>query len=112
MVMFYNPVALMEFRRIVQEEEKICDDVAVSLTGGGAALAGALRNFYYDDDEHHHAGMDTRGLRDRIEEYSHGMLIESRITRLEEGGTGQSSGGTVPFAVTLATVLAVNYYLV
>ncbi len=32
MLMFFNPVILVEFRRMVQEEEKICDDVAVALT--------------------------------------------------------------------------------
>ncbi len=27
-IMFFNPVILLEFRRLVQEEEKICDDMA------------------------------------------------------------------------------------
>ena len=32
MLMFYNPVSLIEFRRLVQDDEFICDDITVSLT--------------------------------------------------------------------------------
>lgn len=111
-LMFYNPIILMEFRRIVQEEEKICDDVAATLTGNRAALAGALRKFYYTDGgELQHPMPDTPRLRDRIEEYSHTMLIESRITRLEEP-PAPSMKGTVAFFIVLVTILGINYYLV
>ncbi len=111
-LMFYNPIILMEFRRIVQEEEKICDDVAASLTGDRAALAEALRKFYYPDDEEHMPPLkDAPRLRDRIEEYSHTLLIENRITRLEETPAPPVNAAVV-FLVVLATVAAVNYYLV
>ncbi len=111
-LMFYNPIILMEFRRIVQEEEKICDDVAATLTGNRAALAGALRKFYFPDSgEQQHPMPDTPRLRDRIEEYSHTMLIESRITRLEEPPAPVMKG-TVAFIIVLVTILSINYYLV
>jgi Zn-dependent protease with chaperone function len=111
-LMFYNPIILMEFRRIVQEEEKICDDVASTLTGNRGALAGALRKFYYSDaGEQKHPMTDTARLRDRIEEYSHTMLIESRITRLEEPQTPAMKGSAV-FYIVLVTILGINYYLV
>jgi Zn-dependent protease with chaperone function len=111
-IMFYNPIILMEFRRIVQEEEKICDDLAVALTGNREALANALRKFYFpEDQEHEHMMRDSPRLRDRLEEYSHTMLMESRITRLEEP-PAPATGSFAAFTAVLATILTVNYYLV
>ena len=111
-VMFYNPIILMEFRRIVQEEEKICDDMATSMTGDRAALAGALRKFYDADDEEQEPSREgAPRLRERIEEYSHTLLIEERITRLEEPAT-PSVNTSAAYLVVLATILAVNYYVV
>jgi Zn-dependent protease with chaperone function len=111
-IMFYNPIILMEFRRIVQEEEKICDDLAVSLTGNREALANALRKFYFPEgEEHDHMMRDSPRLRDRLEEYSHTMLMESRITRLEEP-PAPAAGSFAAFAAVLATIVTVNYYLV
>jgi Zn-dependent protease with chaperone function len=110
-VMFYNPIVLMEFRRIVQEEEKICDDVAVELTGDRAALARALRTFYYSHEDDPEPARDASRLRDRIEEYGHSLLIEDRIARLEAPPSREVQAPVV-FIVVLATVLAISYYLV
>jgi Zn-dependent protease with chaperone function len=111
-LMFYNPIILMEFRRIVQEEEKICDDVAAELTGNRAALASALRKFYFADaGEQQHPLPNTPRLRDRIEEYSHSILIESRITRLEEP-PAPAMKGSLAFIIVLVTIFSINYYLV
>lgn len=111
-LMFYNPIALMEFRRIIQEEEKICDDVASSITGDRAALAGALRKFYDADNGDPAPPLeDAPRLRDRIEEYSHTLLIEERITRLEESAAPVENTSAV-YLVVLMTILAVNYYIV
>ncbi len=41
-LMFFNPVALLIFRRIINDNEKLCDDIAVSATGKRLALASAL----------------------------------------------------------------------
>jgi Zn-dependent protease with chaperone function len=110
-LMFYNPIILMEFRRIVQEEEKICDDVASSITGDRAALAGALRKFYNADEERTPVMQTASRLRDRLEEYSHTLLIEERITRLEEPAA-PAANTSVAYIVVLMTILAVNYYVV
>jgi len=111
-LMFCNPIILMEFRRIVQEEEKICDDVASSITGDRAALAGALRKFYDADSEERAPAMkDTLRLRERIEEYSHTLLIEDRIARLEEPLVPPVNT-SAEFIIVLMTILAVNYYIV
>ncbi|MBI4285716.1 MAG: M48 family metalloprotease [Chloroflexi bacterium] len=41
-VMFYNPVALLVFRRLANDNEQMCDDIAVRATGKPLALASAL----------------------------------------------------------------------
>ncbi len=110
MLMFYNPVILMEFRRIVQEEEKICDDLAVAMTGDRADMAGALCRFYGDDAATPPSGEAER-FQDRIEEYSHSLLIESRLTRLREPAPPDAAGPGA-FLVVLATILTVNFYVV
>jgi Zn-dependent protease with chaperone function len=113
MLMFCNPVILMEFRRIAQEEEKICDDIAVALTGDRQAMAEVLKKFSFCETggDPAQTPADSERLQDRIEEYSHTMMIESRISRLEEPAVPDAQGAVV-FAIVLVTILAVNYYLV
>jgi len=45
-LMFYNPVALVVFRAIINENEKICDDAAVETTGNPLAFASGLIKVY------------------------------------------------------------------
>jgi len=112
-LMFFNPVALMEFRRAAQEEEKVCDEFAVSVTRDRRALVQALRKLYLPPE----APPPPRGPRTRktareIEERSHRLNIESRISRLESG-EGHDTGirWLVPAAVLAAAVL-INYFVV
>jgi Zn-dependent protease with chaperone function len=111
-VLFLNPVILMEFRRFIQEEEKICDEIAVELTGNRAAMAGALRKFF-DSAEAGEPAAERGGppVRDRIEEYGHSLLIESRIERLEAAAAPEANAAVVS-GFALATVLAICYYVV
>ncbi len=112
---FYNPVALMEFRRIIEEEEKICDDIAVSRTGNAAALASVLRRFQAGEDDAGPAeGRNPQGIRDRIEDYSHSLLLEHRLERLErKAGPERSEGRGVVLSMLLAVVIiAITYYIV
>jgi hypothetical protein len=113
MMMFFNPVILTEFRRIVQEEERICDDFAVSLTGNSLALAETLRKFYYADDDPNPASQKRgQGLRERLEEYSHAMLLESRISVLEEGLAGKKGGELFVGILTFMMILFISYSVV
>lgn len=113
MVLFFNPVALMEFRRIAHEEEKICDSFAVSLTGKPRVLAETLRKFFYADDERNPVSeKQGQRLRERLEEYSHTMLVENRISRLEEGSGGKTGGEHSVFVITLVVILLINYAVV
>jgi Zn-dependent protease with chaperone function len=111
-VQFFNLITLMEFRTIVQEEEKICDDFAVTLTGKSQALAATLRKFHPpDDDETDQAAIATP-LRDRLEEFSHALIIENRIARLEANRVPGRGGARFAFVLTGAAVLIINYSVV
>lgn len=111
--MFFNPVVLVEFRRSVQEDEKICDEIAASLTKKPLGLAGALRKLYLNEEQ----GPDpeTKGGRkvvDRIEGYSHRLNIESRISRLEKDPASGPGGEWPVFLLTLVAVIVINYFVV
>jgi Zn-dependent protease with chaperone function len=112
-IMFFNPVVLVKFRRAVRDEEKICDDIAVSLTRNPAALAATLKVFYQKTEEAPEP--DPRKLLTHsvsLEEYSHNLHLEDRIRRLESGSTDRLEQWGVPFAITLLAVAVINYFIV
>jgi len=114
MVMFYNPVVLVEFRRAVRNEEKICDDFAVSLTRRPDALAETLKKF---SPAH---GMTESGAVTNLsspetvslEEHSHKMQLDSRIARLEQHNGEKGGGAWFPFILVLLIAAVVNYFVV
>lgn len=112
-LMFFNPVVLMEFRRAVQEDEKICDEVAVSFTGDAASLVSTLRKLYLDPDgaEERRRARSLADVGEELERYSHRLNIQSRIARLRRGypATGEE---WFAFAATLLAVVSVSYYVV
>ena len=110
---FFNPIALMEFRRVIQDDEKICDDVATSLTGNPSALANALRKLYLSG-ENQAPGKGKTIMEDMeaLETYSHRLNIESRIARLEKGYALPQNRKWSVIALTLAVVLVLNYFVV
>lgn len=112
-LMFFNPVVLMEFRRAAQEEEKVCDEFAVSVTRNRRGLVQALRKLYLPPEAPPPPpGRKTRKTAKEIEERSHRLNIESRISRLESGEDHDSGvRSLVPAAVTVAVVL-INYFIV
>jgi len=102
--MFFNPVVLVKFRRTVRDEEKICDDIAVSLTRNPTALAEALGKFYHHPDAP--APLS-------IEDYSHNLHLESRIRRLEQGAASvPPKKGIATFTITLLVIAVLNYFIV
>ena len=111
-LMFFNPVVLMEFRRAAQEEEKVCDEFAVSVTRDRGALVQALRKLYLPPEEPPPRGRKTRKTAREIEERSHRLNIESRISSLESGEDHDPGiRWSVPAAVAVAAVL-INYFIV
>ncbi len=112
-VQFFNPIALVEFRRIVQEEEKICDDIAIALTGKSQALADTLRKFHgpADEDDAEQSGTASPAS-ERLEEFSHAMIIEDRIARLEANRIQRHTRDRFAFVLTSMAILAINYNVV
>jgi Zn-dependent protease with chaperone function len=111
--MFYNPVAMFEFRKLAHEEEEICDDFAVALTGKPEALSEAvdlLRPAPEDYDlSPGPGGMGT--LASSIEYHSHNSLMKSRMERISRQSKDDASWG-IPFFVTMALVVSINYFIV
>jgi Zn-dependent protease with chaperone function len=112
-IMFFNPVVLVKFRNAVRDEEKICDDIAVSLTRDPAALAAALKTFYQKSEEVLEPGPRTLSTAHiSLEEYSQNLHLEGRIKRLETGAAVAMKSWTIPFAITLLTASILNYFIV
>lgn len=113
MLMFFNPVVLVEFRRMVQEEEKICDDAAVALTQRPGALAKILRKFNYSGEDLTLGKMKKLStLSVALEDYSHNVHLEGRIRRLEQGLEHRPGGAWLKFLLTLAVIGIINYFVV
>ncbi len=109
--MFYNPISLLVFRRLIQDDENVCDEMTVSVTGNPSALASALQTFYVELPEVGRRGLSA--IKSRIESSSHNLMISERIARLEGGaGIEPSRIGWGAFAITLVSILAIGYRVV
>jgi len=112
-LMFFNPVVLIAFRRIVHGEENVCDDVAVSWTHNREALAVALQRLYHTREvpEAFHVRR-LSDLRSGLEEYSHAAHIAERIRRLRHVDGNGEEGWIFICAVVAVAILSINYYVV
>jgi hypothetical protein len=110
---FFSPATLVEFRKIVEDEEKICDDEAAGLTGNPGALASTLEKLKLEDSEQAGAG-DRKPAQAMaaIESMSHDILLERRIRRLGNEARQTGGGQWLSFSATLAAVLVINYFVV
>jgi Zn-dependent protease with chaperone function len=112
-LMFYNPIAMLEFRKLAQEEEKVCDDIAISLTGKPEALSSAVEMFRPDPDDLT-PGPDakkTGGIASTIEHYNHDLLLKSRLLSIGEPRQDDCYWGASYF-VTLAFIVVINFFIV
>lgn len=112
-IMLFNPIVLLVFRRVVQEEEKICDDVAVSITKNAGALADTLKKQYHKNDDEESDSSDASGLKQTLEEYGYNLQIEGRIQRLEQGDVyNEHEAGWIRYTLTIIMILVINYFVV
>jgi len=113
MILFFNPVVLIEFRRVVRNEEKICDDIAVLLTHRPEALAEALKKFYAVRKT---PEPDTKPkplfTPVPLEEYSYNIQLDGRIARLVQDPRRNARGGWVLLIVVFLIVASINYFVV
>jgi hypothetical protein len=109
MILFFNPIVLLSFRRIVLDEEKICDDMAIASTKNPHALAETLKKLYYNPEAI--AGEPDDGSFARHQ--SHDVHVEKRIRRIEAGTVRQNEGRQWGRTVTVSFfIIAINYFVV
>ena len=112
MLMFYNPVSLVEFRRLVRDVEFICDAITVSKTKNPGALAAAISSFYYHPPEEEGA-QGVRQMKERIESHSYNLLLDERIRWLQETGHEEPVRfGWAQFVITASVILLMGYLVV
>jgi Zn-dependent protease with chaperone function len=111
-ILFFNPVVLFEFRRATQEEEKICDDMAVALTKKPHALAETLKKLYRRAEDGVPGIENLSNLKASLEEFSHVMHIESRIERLEDEKANKTDAEWLRFSMIFMAIITINYYIV
>lgn len=97
--MFFNPVALIEFRKAVQEEEKICDRMAQEWTGNPEALRSVLKKFLPEINEK--AGLNRA---------SHELLIIERLTGLMD--SGRQGKGFLTLVLAIISTGVINYFII
>ena len=113
-LMFFNPIVLIVFRRIVQDDEHICDDITVSLTKSPLVLASTLKVFYSSHSEFvSDAFGGVKALQEGMENHSHNLLLKERIARLEsEKGYTDKEFEWGKFLLTTVVVAVINYFVV
>ena len=113
MLLFFNPVAMIEFRRLAQEEEKVCDDIAIELTGKPEILSEAIEMLRPAPEDYN--ADSSRGGAEKIvsniEYYSHDSLLRSRASRIGNQTQDAPLWG-VPIIVTVALIICINYFVV
>jgi Zn-dependent protease with chaperone function len=113
-LMFFNPIVLIVFRRIVQDDEHVCDDITVSLTESPQALASTLKVFYSSHSEFFSDAFGgVKALKEGVENYSHNLLLKERIARLESAHEYEDKEfGWGKFLLTIGVVAVINYFVV
>lgn len=114
-LMFFNPIVLIVFRRIVQDDENICDDITVSLTEKPLILASTLKIFYSSQHENVSSIMNAvSSWKEGIENYSHNLLLKERISRLESGDIYYDDREFAwgRFLLTISVIVVLNYFVV
>lgn len=104
---------MIEFRKLAQEEEKVCDDIAIALTGKPEALAEAI-DMLRPETEGNKTVTDSKvveGIVLAIEDHSHDALLKSRGFRIRHSHNDNPDWG-IPYLVTLVLIICLNYFIV
>lgn len=115
-LMFYNPVALLLFRVIINDNEKNCDDIAVRAVGKRLALASALfKVFRQTAMSPAPSGVRSRFLPwvSSLERRAHQELIKERAERLVQADkTNDIHNQNVRLAVLAGLLAALLFFVV
>lgn len=118
-LMFYNPVALLIFHRIINDNERLCDDMAVSLTGRRMALGSGLLKVFRHTAVGSAPGLagDSKGRLSpqtgTLESRSRRELVKERLERLLQ----PDKAGDVPYqnfrvVLTAGLLVALLFFVV
>jgi Zn-dependent protease with chaperone function len=116
-LMFYNPVALFIFRRITQENEKICDDLSVSFTGKPAALATGLIKVFRTGRSRPRPGRGWRrkltSIVEALDRRAQRAAIEERAERLLHPPRGKGiKHENLSLGFTVLVLVALFFFVV
>lgn len=112
-LMLYNPVAMFEFRRLAQEEEKVCDDIAINLTGKPNILIEAIEMLMTSTDEIDPKTNRGKGsILSAIEIHSYNIMLKNRIHRIKQYNQEDIQWWGIPYFLTLIIILCINYFIV
>ena len=111
-LLFFSPGTLVTFRKAADEEEKICDDWAARATGRPDALATVLEKLrhsaVYEIEDR-----DPGKPLSEMERMSYDLMVRDRIRRLVENQPASAiAGDWLKFAVTVVSIMILNYYIV
>lgn len=110
LVQIFNPVALLVFRRLVQDDEQVCDDLAVRTLGDGRALAAAIEKLLVVQ---HQVSTKPLTARERIEEGGFRLLLRERIERLRQAPREPQVGHAWEgWLLCVAAVVTMSYFIV
>lgn len=111
-LMMYNPVVLLVFRKLVREEERICDDISVSITGNAHALAEVLRK-QLRTEEMRFDHKKISEMKESLQEYGHTMQLIERIRRLEHNEVYRAHRREpVKYVLVIVVISVINYFIV
>lgn len=116
---FFNPVALVAIRRIVYENEKVCDDLAVAVTKNPLALASSIIKVYRATQASRKKVRPRRfagwfvSVAHTLEQHENKTLVTDRVERV----IAKESLGPVPYekarlALTAAFLVAILFFVV
>jgi beta-lactamase regulating signal transducer with metallopeptidase domain len=110
-LMFYNPVSLVEFRRLVHDDEFICDRIAVSISHQPAALIRAIEAFFSHPEIEDAHGILS--IQDRLARHSHNVTLAERIRRIrEEHPSDMPRFNWAHFLLTASAIVMISYSVV
>jgi Zn-dependent protease with chaperone function len=112
-VMLYNPIVLLVFRKLVREEERICDDISVSMTDNANALAEVLKKQLRTDEEVRFDSKRISDMKESLQEYGHNMQLIERIHRLEHDEVyTEHKNEIIKYSLAIIVISIINYFVV
>ena len=103
-ISFFNPIILYEFRRLIQEEERVCDFMSAEKIQNKKTLAKALYKLYIK-------GQRSCVKATNFKEYSAYYDIRKRIKALRTEGIDNNNHYTLLITVTVLIIM-INYFVV